>query len=352
MLTAALVAAGCWDDPVKETLTVDLRERERVMLTVVVELEAASGHPRGSAARRMLDETAAELLAGRHLWHDRFAHLGCEGDGSAWERSTGELRRYELHARCADPLSLAELLSDLNVGVELRWSGERGELRLLPGTSGPAGRDERRRLERELDAWSTAVERYLEAALVVARRAAAEPRRAPAIWKSVLDQEDEDLKALTAAEMPEVERLGEAMEAVYDGFARRDDAADSLDERARRTFDPLPDRVEVVIPGAATDVTGFVQNGDGRWVAPIGGLAAALAGLEGRWLDPDPLWTLVRGLREEETGIPIDLAPFLAGSIVRSEELPDAVELRREIALLLSPPPELSLAWRLPPKER
>jgi hypothetical protein len=347
---AALLAAGCWDDPVKETLTVDLRERDQVTLTVVVELDTFTDYPRGSAGRRTLEETAADLLAGRQLWNDRFARLRCDSDGTAWERSGDQLRRYELHARCANPASLAELLADLNVGVELRWEGEEGELRLSPGATGAASRDERRRLERELDGWSADVASYLKAALVVARRAAAEPARASKIWTAALDQEEEPMKALTETERAEVERLGETMEKVYAGFERAEGASESLDARARRAFDPLPDRVEIVAPGTPLEVTGFVGGGDGRWVAPPTGLLAALKGLEGRWLEPDPLWTILESLRSE-TNVPVAIGPFVAGSIIRSEELPDDLDLRREVESLLSPPPELALVWRLPPKQ-
>ena len=118
-----------------------------------------------------------------------------------------------------DAAEVRELVACLGHPPRLDWLwlgvGEDGHVAsLFPGS--PL-LDERRRLERELDAWSAEVASYLEAALAVARRAAAQPARAPAIWRAALDQEEEPMRALSAAERDEVERLGEAMEAVYAG---------------------------------------------------------------------------------------------------------------------------------------
>ena len=59
----------------------------------------------------------------------------------------------------------------------------------MPWGGGPAGRAERDRMERELEAWSAAFGGYVDAALELARRARERPDRSRDLWIAAFDDE-------------------------------------------------------------------------------------------------------------------------------------------------------------------
>jgi hypothetical protein len=347
----AVAAAGCWDDPVRETVTIDLRERGRVGLAVAIELDSPRELEREPAPRRAVELAAADLLEGRHRWNDRFAQIDCAVESGGWRRERGELRRYTLEALCDDPGALAALLGDRQLVVELSWQGGAGELLLVPNGGDNASRADRQRLARELGHFAADVARYVDAARSVARLVERAPERAAAVWTAVLIEGDSHAASdgeplLTAAERPPVQRLLDAMTDVLGVFTRAEGEPESLDAVARRVFDPLPRRVEVLPPPRhELEVVGFLPSSTGRFALPARGFEGALTALEGRWLEPDPALVLLRHLRSEG-GDPPDLEPFLRGSIVRSEERIDGAQLRREVEATLAPASEYRLAWR------
>ena len=344
---ATTLLAGCWEEPVRETLTVDLRQPRRVGLSVVIELESARELQEEPAARRAVEQAAADLFEGRHAWNERFSLLDCELETGGWAKQIRELRRYELAAECSDPGSLGTLLGDRQLVTHLSFEAGGGELRLVPTGGGPATRGDRVRLERELDGFTRAFSAYLSEARDFARRAERVPDRAALLWDAVLVQNDPDaVPELTSAEKERATRLLDAIGSVLEAFHTGGRQAESLDALARRVFDPLPMEVEVVPPSQATlEVHGLVAAEGGKLALAPRGIEGALAAFEGRWLSPDPAMTLLRVLRSGDDEPPA-LEPFVRGSIVRSDETPDAAALRAEIESLLAPPDELSLVWR------
>jgi hypothetical protein len=350
LLLLLLALAGCWDDPVREAVTVDLRQPRRVGLAVTIELDSPRELQQNPAARRTVELAAVELIDARHRWNERLQALDCPVEAGAWQKREGELRRYELSAECADPGAFAALLGDRQLVAELVFAPGGGELYLVPNGGGDAGRADRQRLTRRLDAYARWVARYVDAVRAVARRAEAHPDRALLLWHTLLVETDTEAAAgLTRAEKLELERALEAMGELLGAFQTEEREAESLDSLARRVFDPLPKRLELVVPARAeVEVTGLVRGEAGRWVVPPRGIEGALAALEGRWFEPDPALALLRHLRTESQERP-DIAPFVRGSIVRSEETIDPVALAAEIEGLAGPPAELRLRWRRRP---
>lgn len=347
LVPLAALLAGCWEEPVRETVTVDLRQPRRVGLSVAIELESPRELQGEPAVRRTVELAAAELLDGRHAWNERFALLDCEVESGGWQKREQELRRYELAAECADPGAFATLLADRQLIAQLEFEPGGGELRLVATGGGPTTRADRQRLERRLDEFTRSMARYVDAARAVARRAERDPRRAGLLWTAVLVEADpEAVEGLTRTESEEIGRLLDEIGELLAAFQRTERDSESLDALARRLFDPLPMRLEVAVPSLSRlEVDGFVAADAGRFTLPPRGIEAALVALEGRWFEPDPALTMLRNLR---TGaeVPPDLAPFLGGSILRSEETVDGAALRDEIEASLAPPAELRLAWR------
>jgi hypothetical protein len=257
---AVALLSGCWDEPVKETVTIDLRQPRRVGLSVVVELESARELQDDPGGRRAVEQAAALLVDGRHDWNERFAALDCERESGGWQKREREIRRYELSAECSDPDSLARLFADRQLVVELSWEPGGGELRLVPNGGGSATRADRQRLERQLDEFGRTMVRYVDAARKVARRAAAEPERAALFWEAVLVENDsEAIPGLGREEKAAVEGLLEAIGDLLAAFSRQGGEPESLDALARRVTDPLPMRLELVPPTRAElEVDGFV----------------------------------------------------------------------------------------------
>lgn len=340
--------AGCWEDPVRETVTVDLREAGRVGLAVAIELESASDLQRSPPARRLVEQTAFELIEGRHGWNDRFAALDCDVESGGWRKEQRELRRYELAAECADPSAFGALLSDRQLVAELAWDESGGVLRLVPVGGGAATRAERQRVGRGMSEFADAYAEYVDAGRAVDRRAVRDRRRGFLLWSAVVAEADVDkVPQLTRAERADAERLLDAIGRLIAVFFRDDAEAEPLDAVARRVFDPLPRALEIAPPpGARLDVDGFVPAGEGRWALPPRGFDGVLTAFAGRWFEPDPALTLLRQLRSDRE-VPVDLEPFLAGSIVRDAGDVDRATLRTEIESAMVPPGELRFEWRL-----
>jgi hypothetical protein len=341
-----VVAAGCWDDPVRERVTVDLRERGRVGLAVAIELDSARELADEPGARRTVELAERELLDGRHRWNERFAALACAVESGGWRREAGELRRYTLEAICDDVGALNALLGDRQLVVELSWHGSSGELALVPNGGGGAGRAEHQRLEHDLDGFTRTFARYLAETRRFAALAEREPARAALLWHALLVEGESDGEGLTAAERRALDAELEAIGELLGAFTREAGASESLDSLARRVFDPLPRELDVVmLPGTEHEVEGFVSSAPDRYALPPRGLEGVLAGFAGRWLEPDPALVWLRHARSGSDEPP-SIAPFLAGSIVRSDEAIDEAALRRDIDASLEPAAVYRVAWR------
>jgi hypothetical protein len=353
-LVSTLALLACFDEPVRESVDLEFHPDGAVTATLTVELDTPSEwRGRQSARNRRLTERSRALLEGWDPSLARFERLRCASTGGGWVRSGRHLVRFSRWARCADRRAVEDLFGDLPIVVEMGGDEEtaRRWFMLRPLGGGVASRSERRRFDRLLESWIEGLDDYHRAAYALAQWAAERPELAEALWQAGFGEEPEEPDARwSAIEERLADEFAESLEAAASAFEAAGDEAISLDELARRVFDPLPGRLVITTPTPISDRSGFLSVSDQRVATPPSGLLGALLRLEGSWLDPDPLAQLIAELRTAEDE-PLDVGRFARRDPRRRAEPPDPGELRAAIVDQLELPQEMWVVWRAPRDE-
>lgn len=356
----ALVLAGCFEEPVRETLELHFQpngatEQARVELevTVLVPDEEIESYP----LRNRLEGERYRLLQGEDDWSPRFDRLDSAAHETTFEREHGVLsgiRQTAVVDVTSDPEAIGRFFSDTLVSAVYRSEDGFAELSLQPLAAGRASQRQRQRLERALDPWTEALARHFAAAAGLYAYLDEHPERAEVclsvLLEDVLPEEDGGRRPLLLPdEEPMVEAVEETMAEAWEVLVIAAQEAYSLNEISRLVYDPFPARLRVVPGGAVAEVEGFLEDGEGGLrVTPIS-LWAVLDELEGRWLSPDPLLLYVRqsgGPDLAAGGERFDLAEILALERFYAPP-PRAAEIRLALETGLAPAPLYRVVWKL-----
>ena len=349
LATALLLAAGCFEDPVEQTLRLDLEPDGGVVITArtrIPEVYLDSGNAR---LVRRLQQVQQALAEGWDDWPARFAAADPFDEEITVHRRRGRLLEVERRATLLDPDGVERFFADRLTAL-YTWDGEagRGELVLYPTIGGPATGGERQQVEAALGPWSEATAAYLATVADLYRALDERPREArPAfqlLFSDLLpdDQREVPEGSLADATVARIEAVDDAMQRVLAVLIVAEDDAYSLNELSRRTYDPFPGRLGVTARGPVTEVEGFVAAGDGSWKVPGLDLWSSFTALQGRWASPDPATAYV------ESSLPgghFDLDAWLARDRHVTEP-PDAAAVRAALEDGLRPAPEYRLVWR------
>jgi len=341
--------SGCWDAPVRQRLELAFAADGTARAELVVALDSTSlwSGEEGVAVRSRLEREAAELEAGDDPRLLGFDLSGCSRQGGAWESLDGDLVEYRRWMECQEGAEVLDLLAGAPVAADLVVADGMAELSILRLGGGPAARAERDLALAEIDAWSESLERYYAAAWRVAAEARRRPATAADLWRAAFGGAAGDPeRELTASEAQVAGELSDAIDEAVRVLRPAKGEERTPDERVRDVFDPLPARLTIVLPAEALEAEGFVAAGDRRWAAPEAGLFGALAALEGRWLDPEPL--LARVFHGRAGGdAPLDISPFLVEPR-RVVPPPAAAEIAAALLDRLEERAPLRLAWPAP----
>jgi hypothetical protein len=349
LLLAALLLAACFEDPVEETLRLDLAPHGVVEATAVVRIPAHhlnSGNPHLEHRLRRQQQAMAQ---GWDAWPARFAAAEPWDEAITFRRQQGELLEVERSALLGAPDAVERFFAD-RMTATYAWDEEagRGELVLYPTTGGPATGAERQQVERALGGWSGAVASYLAAAGALYRHLDEAPGQARPVFQVLFadllpSEEAAAAEALLSADESRlVSKVDDAMAAVLDVRLVPEHDAFTLNELSRRVHDPFPGRLTVAVEGEVTAVEGFAASG-GEWTVPGLDLWGAFTALEGRWLAPDPATAYL------ETSLATSRFELDAGLARerRTADAPDAAEVRDALEAGLRPAPVYRLAWRV-----
>ncbi|MFN7943480.1 MAG: hypothetical protein U0X73_17945 [Thermoanaerobaculia bacterium] len=343
----AALAGGCFEPPVIEVLVFEFTDDGRARAELEIAL-AAPDDFEGAATRRRIEAQAQALLAGDEPWLDDFARLEPQADGLEWQKNRGRLGSFKRWADLDDPAGFAELFAGDAATWNYSRSGRQAVLELVPTRGSRATRRIRERVERAVAAWAADYAAYVAAARALDAYAAERPDRARAVWCAAfapacesrgerLSAEEDRLALALGDKMGELARIFDPMPP--DGF--------SIDELVRLVFHPFRARIGVTLPVDADEAIGFERGDEGEYSIPELSLDAALAGLAGRWLEPDPLSSWVEQVRRAG-GSEMDVSPLATGTLARGDEAPTADEVRAELGTRLRPAPSYRLAWTLP----
>jgi hypothetical protein len=358
-----LVAAGCFEDPVSETLLVQMLGDDAAAVTATVSLQ--SGGDEGPLLAR-LQGIKREYLHGQDSWSRRFERVPVEYEERTLIR---DRREPKPNGKAGEPfLDLSKikhmvvvrraevgfLLSDSGVSATLGSSGGFEELLIVPGGGSLSSSEQRRVLKTHLNSWSASAETYFKEVSDLYGYLARVPDRSTAVFAHVFDDmmEKADLEAAPLLEGEEkiVEDVKEAMKSMADDLGGLEEIPYGLNELAYLVYDPLPAAVTVCIPTQAEEVEGFVAKGDRCYSIPRRGIIEAFNAMDGRWVSPDPFVTWIR-IHRSEGQEHLDLASFAAKP--RSvASLPTASEILKTLEAGMRHDTSYRLRWVEPSAER
>jgi|GEM_PF-338939 len=382
-LPILLLFAGCFEEPVRDELTIRFLPRDAdgdtaaapeeapdqpdqpgqlCEIELVTRIQSGQGHGDNPTLEARVDERRREILSGEDAWALRFIGLDAPSRHASFDWKSGSLREAHQVARIdlADhPDALTRFFGDTLISADYQAEDGWAELSLAPLAAGRATRRQRQIYDRSVGPWTGALATYFRAASALYTYLASHPDRARVtlgvLLADVLDGEDEDAlrHQLLAHEKPLVDAVDDAMDKAEEVLVIDDDEAYSINEISRLLYDPFPAHIRVVPGGRVLETEGFTPGGprgDGALEIPGFSLWEALESLQGKWLSPDPLLLYVR-LSGGLTGAPapeLTLDQIAARDRVAAQPPPRAEEIRAAIERRLEPEPLYRVAWETP----
>ena len=331
-------AAACSRLPVTDEVTLEPSKYDDTM-TVTVTRSFLLNAP-DERIRSEVETARAAAVAGTDAWSVRFARLTTPyEERHTMEKTRGVLERVTRAARIPSD-DLQHLLADTGITVDvLRGEGWR-ELRLIPPSTGRATREQREQFETTLDVWSRSVTRYFTAMHHLYRYLDERPHRAQVMFAALLEEKGPDDLPVAVSETEEQVLLDAVRHSMDEISERMDaDAAQSVlfSEEADLVFNPFPGRMVVRAPADVLESEGFVRNGTEVTIERVN-LLESLAGLEGKWISPDPLAASLRD--QNVTSEQLAEAERSSTAIVSSSEVKHAIREQ------LVRPKMYSVRWR------
>ncbi len=314
-----LLLAGCFDDPVNETLVIQMLEEDSAAVTATVTLQTG---PKEGPLLSRLQELKRDYLIGQDPWTRRFERARAEHEERTISREpeqgqvSGHVSSSKVKHMVVIPREdLAFLLGDSGVTIKAFTSGGEGELLIVPGGGSLASTEQRRVLRTHLEAWSVSAATYFTEVSALYDYLSTSPDRAPAafahLFEDLMEKEVLSENPLLENEQEIVKRTRDSMNEMAEELTGLAEIPYGLNELAYLVYDPLPAAVTVCIPKAAEEVEGFVSKGDLCYSIPRRGILEAFEALDGRWVSPDPFVTWIR-IHRSQGQEKLDLAGFAA----------------------------------------
>jgi hypothetical protein len=335
----ALALTACNPErPVRDHLTLDFaddRDPNQVRVIAATTFTISADPPRELSER--LDAQREAIIAGRDEWGVRFAQASPANERVIFDRTRGALQHVE-HSALISRDDLHKFFADLPVTVQLTRGESWSELSIYPASSSRATREQREHYERTLHFWAEGAAHYLASMREIYSYLDANPRRAQIMFAALIAN-DPDL-ILTEDERALVNTAGEAMSELQSRLDAIGENVYSLTEEADLVQQPLSTDVTVRVPGTILVSEGFERHERSVTITrPT--LLEAVATLEGKWLEPDPL---LLQLRHREGDKPIDIA-VLAAEPRKAAPVVTALEIEQAVTKLLQPASSYRVRW-------
>jgi len=350
-----LLLAGCFDPPVKESVRLRFFANGAVAVTDTVELDLLKEGENNPALERRMSDLRRDLLDGLDPWARRFASIEPVAERLSWEKRFNTLASARRSVLIAEPEALRNLFGDTSVAVSYSIAEDgTAELTLVPGVPAQATRRQRKDMERAVEEWSGHVAEYLAATGDLYAWLEDNPGRVRPCFRelfkelTVVEEAEEAEEELSAEEQKKVQRVGDAMEKVFDVLLIPKGQDLSLDELSHLVYDPFPAPLSLQLPDEPFELEGFEKSGDEEkvWTVDSPGLWTALRSLEEHWIAPDPVMIYVAHRGEGE----LDLDELVETPRRFAQPLPNSLEVRRAIEERLKPASPLYRAvWKALP---
>lgn len=328
-LIALLLVCSCGRPPVQDEVTIQFAsDSDLVTVTAETRFELKPATP---GAQKRVDAARDAAQHGLDAWTARFARLTPESETVTFKRERGALERVT-RAIVIPSDDLPRVFSDAQFTLFVK----RGELTFYPGTSARATREQQRRFDEELDAWSEDVAHYFRAVREVYRYLDEQPGRATYVFAALVAGKDDEAPVLEDEE-PLVQAVIDAEAKVAERMDAQTGYAESFAEMADLLYNPFPARMVVRLPNAPYAVEGFTKANNDLVIEPVD-LLKVVSSLEGRWISPDPLAALLRD--------DVPPAETLAAMPRKAEPVTSASEVAAALREQLVRPRLYTARWR------
>jgi len=283
VIAVVALFAAC-DSVPRHKLTLTFNDAgDRVTIESSTTLPALKDAKNRTAVQQLRDA----LLGGTDEWALRFQHAAPERDRVSYDRTAGDLTEVTRSATI-DADDLQKFFYDLPITTKVLRGDGWVELGIYPGTSNRATRDEREDFEKRMGKGARAARRYIDAMRMLYAHLDEHPRRARDVFDALFrDSDDPRLIVATEHEMALIKQVREAMDALLDVDWN------SANREADDVENPFPAEIVVRTPAKPTLLEGFGYDERGAFIHPKS-LLEAVAGLEGRWIYPDPIAVALR----------------------------------------------------------
>lgn len=342
VLALVVIIAGCFPDPVEESLVVRFGDGDDITVENVVEIHDDAGENTPLAAR--LGVVRDELIAERDPWSLRFSRLSPDEESYKREKAAGKVARVTRVARVTEN-DLARLFSDFATISIVSGRGWR-ELSISVGRAERATTRQRADVDRQLTDWSRRYILYLAATMRLYGYLGDEPLRARPVFMVLFsdlipEPAPQDKPMLTEDEQEMVTNVRASMDELANAMSDNGGGAYTFEELTRLVYDPFPADITVVVNGSVIENDGFQRIDTETVKLPKLSVEGSLLQLEDRWIAPDPF--LAR-LRVDPSEKPFDLDAFLEQERSMAP-LPSPEAIRKAIDEVMTPPAKVRVRW-------
>jgi hypothetical protein len=347
LLALTLFTLSCFEQPVTESMEIRFLPGAAALVRVTVRLTNPDQFEDSPPARERIEQTRRDILEARDPWTLRLMSLEPVSERTTWDREAGSLVRADHRVLLEDAQTLKRFFSDTLLRATITPREKETEFTLTPGPGSRASRQQQEALKREMEKWTSAVARYLEAGERLYAYLGQRPDRAEACFASVFketlsDEAKEKYEQPSAEDNAVLEPFNKAMEEVLNLFAVPSDSAFSPEELSRLVYDPFPASLVVRVPGPVLEVEGFQDGGSEILRAPALSLWDAFTRIQDRWLTPNPVVIYYEHLAGGKK--PLDLEDFL-GCPRSARRAPSPGQVLHELEEGLKPAAVYRVRW-------
>ncbi|HET7437247.1 MAG TPA: hypothetical protein VFN10_21240 [Thermoanaerobaculia bacterium] len=318
-----LLAAACGQKPpVRDAVTIEFQDDGGVTLTQETELDISAD----TQARRDRVRAASDAaIAGTDIWSARFQRIAPAAKRTTLDERRGQLERITRSA-AIEPDDIQQFFADSSLTFHLTNTERYHELSIYPGTPARATREQREHFNKSLEVWARAVARYYAAVDRLYAYLNENPGRAEYVFAAIVAQKQPDglPTGVTEDEEPYVNSVIDSMMVIVDRLD--DEAGNAVNEEADLVLNPFPSKLTIRTPGDLTASEGFTRTGTREVTIEPVDLMHAVESLEGRWITPDPLVTILRE-KEPDAGA-LATAPRKSTPVVTASEIVEAVRAK------------------------